>query len=197
MQKLRKLSIMIAVDNILISDDIKEICFACNLKKCLGECCVAGDAGAPLEEHEISILEDDINQIKPYMTEAGIEVVQKNGVFEYDYDGEYVTPLVNGEECAFVVVENSISFCAIEKAWKDGKTEFQKPVSCHLYPIRLSNVGPDIAVNYHAWDVCKPALEEGKKTEVPLYKYLKNPLIRKFGTEWYEKLVDAIENKDQ
>ncbi len=183
---------MIAVDNVLVSDDIKDVCFACNLKECLGECCVAGDAGAPLEEHEISVLEDDIDEIKPYMTEAGIEVISKIGVFEYDYDGEYVTPLVKGEECAFVIEENGISFCAIEKAWKDGKTTFQKPVSCHLYPIRLSHIGPDIAVNYHVWDVCKPALIEGKKTGVPLYIYLKDSLTRKFGEEWYEKLVETI-----
>lgn len=186
---------MIAVDNVLVSDDIKDVCFACDLKKCLGECCVAGDAGAPLEEHEISILEDDIDVIKPYMTEEGIKVIEKNGIFEYDYDGEYVTPLVKDEECAFVVVENGISFCAIEKAWKDGKTEFRKPISCHLYPIRLSNIGPDVVVNYHSWDVCKPALVAGKKIGDPLYKYLKDPLIRKFGQQWYEKLVVAIEGE--
>ena len=184
---------MIIVDDILVSDEIKDIHFACDLHACKGDCCIDGDAGAPLTEEEIAILEDDIDVIKPYMTELGIDVVEKVGVFEYDVDGEYVTPLVGDVECAFVYFENGISYCAIEKAYIEGKTKFQKPVSCHLYPIRLSYVGPSLAVNYHEWSICSTALVAGKKTGVPLYKYLKLPLIRKFGELWYKKLVNEFE----
>ncbi|MBC8320976.1 MAG: DUF3109 family protein [Bacteroidetes bacterium] len=184
---------MIIIDDILVSDEIKEIYFACNLHACKGDCCVAGDAGAPLDEEEISILEDDIDYIKPFMTKQGLEIIERGGVFEYDTDGEYVTPLVNDNECAFVYFENSISFCSIEKAYIEGKTEFQKPVSCHLYPIRLSKVGLSIAVNYHRWHICSPALNGGTKNGVPLYRYLKQPLIRKFGEPWFDKLIEQFE----
>ncbi len=182
-------SIMIIVDDILVSDELKEIYFACNLSACKGECCVAGDAGAPLDEEEISIIEDDIDEIIPYMTEEGKEVIDSVGVFEYDEDGSYVTPLVNEEECAFVYWKDGISLCAIEKAYLEKKINFQKPISCHLYPVRLSKVGNSIAVNYHKWDVCAPALIMGKQSGDPLYSYLKQPLTRRFGKEWYEKLV--------
>ncbi len=184
---------MIIIDEILVSDEIKEIHFACELSICHGDCCVDGDAGAPLEEEEISILEDEVDDIKPYMTKQGLEVINRVGVFEYDVDGEYVTPLVNDNECAFVYFEDGINYCAIEKAYIEGKIKFQKPISCHLYPIRLSKVGPSTAVNYHNWHICSPALIAGKKSGIPLYKYLKLPLIRKFGESWYNKLVKEFE----
>jgi hypothetical protein len=184
---------MIIVDNILISDELKEVHFACDLKACKGQCCVAGDAGAPLDEEEISILEDDIDDIKPFMTDEGISVINKIGVFEYDMDGSYVTPLVNNDECAFVYWNDDISFCAIEKAFIEGSTKFRKPVSCHLYPVRLSKVGESIAINYHQWDICNPALDSGKKQNIPLYKYLKTSLVRRFGEDWYRKLVARFE----
>lgn len=184
---------MIIVDDILVSDEIKDIYFACDLSVCKGECCVAGDAGAPLDEEEISILEDDIDEIRPFMTDSGLKVVDRTGVFEYDMDGTYVTPLVKDEECAFVYWKDGISYCAIEKAYNEKKIGFRKPISCHLYPIRLSKVGNSIAINYHKWDVCSPALISGKKAGVPLYKYLKEPLIKRFGADWYEKLVKRLE----
>ena len=184
---------MIIVDDILVSDEIKDVQFACNLSACKGECCVAGDAGAPLDEEEISKLEDEVDEIIPYMSEKGKQVIRENGVFEYDVDGTYVTPLVNDEECAFVYYKNGISFCSIEKAYNNGKIGFQKPISCHLYPIRLSKVGNSIAINYHRWNVCNPAIIAGKKEGVPLYKYLKNPLIRRFGDDWYKNLRLRIE----
>ncbi len=183
---------MLQIDKVLVSDDLKNVMFSCDLKACHGDCCVEGDAGAPLEEEEISILEDYIEFIKPYMTKEGIDVIEKSGVFDYDADGEYVTPLVNNRECAFVYFEDSISFCAIEKAWLKGEVKFQKPISCHLYPVRLSKVGEFTAVNYHKWSVCAPALIKGKKEGVPLYRYLKDPLVRKFGEAWYEKLAGEM-----
>jgi len=184
---------MIIIDDVLVSDEVKDIYFACNLKACHGDCCVEGDAGAPLEEEEISILEDYIDDIKPYMSKEGLDVVEKNGVFDYDIDAEYVTPLVNDRECAFVYFEKGVALCAIEKAWLEGKINFQKPVSCHLYPIRIDKVGDKKAVNYNRWSICIPALKAGREAGVPLYQYLKTPLIRKFGEEWYNKLVEAIE----
>jgi len=186
---------MIIVDDILVSDEIKEIHFACDLQACNGDCCVDGDAGAPLDEEEISILEDELVEIIPYMTKAGIEVVKKDGVFVYDIDGEYVTPLINDDDCAFVYTEGGISYCAIEKAYNEGKIKFQKPISCHLYPIRLSYVGEALAINYHEWYICSSALQCGSKQKIPLYKYLKQPLIRKFGKTWYKKLISKLEVK--
>jgi len=184
---------MLQIDKVLVSDDLKDALFSCDLKACHGDCCVEGDAGAPLEEEEISILEDYIDFIKPYMRETGREIIEKSGVFDYDADGEYVTPLVNNRECAFVYFEDGISFCAIEKAWLNKEIPFQKPISCHLYPVRLSKVGEFTAINYHKWSVCAPAIIKGRKDGTLLYRYLKEPLERKFGKEWYQKLVLEIE----
>jgi hypothetical protein len=180
----------------LVSDDIKDVSFVCKLSACHGNCCVDGDAGAPLEEEEIAILEDYIEEIKPYMTKEGREVIELMGVFDYDADSSYVTPLVNHRECAFVYVENDINFCAIEKAYLEGKIKFQKPVSCHLYPIRLKQIGDFTGVNYDQWSICKPARINGKELGVPLYEFLKNPLIRKFGKDWYDQLVEEFEKEE-
>ncbi len=185
---------MIIIDDTLISEDLKNICFSCNLLQCKGDCCVEGDAGAPLEEEEITILEDGLDEIRPYMAKEGLEVVERTGVFDYDVDGEYVTPLVNDRECAFVRFENGISYCAIEKAWSEGKINFRKPISCHLYPVRLTKLTHHTAINYDHWDICKTALQKGEQDNNLLYKYLKTPLIRKFGERWYQKLERAIEN---
>ncbi len=187
---------MILVDDTLVSEELKSINFSCDLSQCKGDCCVEGDAGAPLEEEEIALLEDALEEIKPYMAPKGLEVVEKTGVFDYDIDGEYVTPLVNDRECAFVYFENGISYCAIEKAWLEGKISFQKPISCHLYPVRLTKLKHHIAVNYDRWPICKAALLKGKQENLPLYKYLKSPLIRKFGDSWYHKLARAMEDNE-
>mgnify|MGYP000872866806 CR=1 FL=1 len=186
---------MIAIEKTLISDDLKLVKFCCDLHACKGACCVEGDAGAPMEEEEISILEDCIEEVKPYMVQKGIEVVENSGVFDYDTFGNYVTPLVNDAECAFVYFENDIAFCAIEKAFNEGKIDFRKPISCYLYPVRITKYADFEAVNYHAWHICKDALTCGKTNEIPLYRFLKQPLIDKYGEEWYNKLVKEIEQK--
>jgi hypothetical protein len=183
------------VGKTLVSDDLRDVKFVCKLSACHGNCCVKGDAGAPLEEEEISILEDYIEEIKPYMSQEGLTEVEKVGVFEYDADGSYVTPLIKHKECAFVYVENGINFCAIEKAFGEGKIKFQKPISCHLYPVRLKQVGEYTAVNYEKWSICKPAIVNGEEIGVPLYQFLKEPLIRKFGKEWYEELVKVFDEE--
>ncbi|MCP4553361.1 MAG: DUF3109 family protein [Bacteroidetes bacterium] len=185
------------IKDTLVSDDLLTVSFCCNLVACKGACCVDGDAGAPLEEEEISILEDYLDKVKPYMTEDGIKEVEKQGVFDYDEEGSYVTLLVNNNECAFVYFENGISFCAIEKAWSEKQFDFQKPISCHLYPVRLSQLKDIIAVNYHKWEVCNPALDKGNQLQIPVYKFLKIPLIRKFGEDWYQKLEAEVKLKKQ
>ncbi len=180
---------MLIVENCLVSEDISEVNFVCDIKKCKGVCCIEGDAGAPLDEEEIGILEDILEDISPYMTSEGLAAIKENGnVFDYDIEGNFVTPLVNGCECVFTVVEDGIVLCAIEKAWKDGIIDFQKPISCHLYPVRISNCGEHEALNYHCWQICKDALRKGKEERIALYKFLKVPLIRKYGKEWFREL---------
>ena len=183
---------MITIDDKIISDEVINMHFMCDLKACSGNCCVEGDEGAPLEEEEIGIIEDALDDIVPYMRTEGLEVVDRHGVFDYGMDGDYVTPLVNDKECAFVYFENNISFCAIEKAHREGKIDFVKPISCHLYPIRITKFQDFEAVNYHEWPICSPALKHGKSLGIPMYKMLKEPLIRKYGSDWYQKLEDEI-----
>lgn len=186
---------MIAINDTLNTDDLGKVCFVCNLQVCKGACCVEGDAGAPLDESEISVLEDNMDYIKPFMRDEGVDVIEKSGVFDYDAHGHLVTPLVNDVECAFVTfTDDGIAVCAIEKAWEAGKSKFRKPVSCHLYPVRISRYLEFDAVNYHQWQICRPALEHGKKLKVPLYVFLKVPLIRKYGVKWYNELCQAIDN---
>ncbi|HPX34564.1 MAG TPA: DUF3109 family protein [Bacteroidales bacterium] len=187
---------MIPIDNTIVSDNLAEIKFVCDLKKCKGACCVEGDFGAPLLEEEIGLIEDDIEVIKPFMTEAGIKTIDLYGVFDYDFSGEFVTPLVNGCECAFANFTDDIAWCAIEKAYEAGVTRFRKPVSCHLYPVRISTRQSFDAVNYHEWGICRPALINGKRLGIPLYKFLKEALIRRYGKTWYSKLEKKINTRN-
>ena len=184
---------MIIIDDCIISENIAEKKFCCDLSVCKGCCCIEGDAGAPLEKKEIAILKKIYPDVKPYMTDEGIAEVEKNGVSALDPAEELCTPRVNGKECVYMCWDNGIAMCAIEKAYLDNKIDFRKPVSCHLYPIRVDNYRDFKAVNYHEWDICNCAVKLGKEVGVPLYKYLKEPLIRKFGTKWYEELVVRCE----
>lgn len=181
---------MISIDNALVSLDVLEKKFVCDLNACKGECCVAGDSGAPLDEDELELLEKVLPKVLPYMNEKGKKAVEKNGVYEIDSDGDYTTTLVApGKECAFVVFdENKIAGCAIELAFRDKKIKWQKPISCHLYPIRIDKHKNYDAVNFHSWNVCKPACKCGEKLDVPVYKFLKTPLERKYGKNWFKKL---------
>jgi hypothetical protein len=183
---------MIKVDEVLISDDVHDVHFCCNLRQCKGACCVEGDAGAPLEEMEISLLEDYIDEIKVFMASTGIQEVEKTGVFDYDADGRFVTPLVNGNECCFVFFEDGIARCAIEQAFQEKKIPFPKPISCHLYPVRITQIGNQDALNYHKWHICNKALENGMKLKLPLYRFLEDALIRKYGRSWYNKLAKLL-----
>lgn len=185
---------MILVDNTVISDDIKDNFFVCNLEKCKGACCVEGDLGAPLEEDELEQLKESYDAIEPYLNAEGKKAIQEQGLYIFDEDGEYSTPTVDGRECAYAVYDDKgILKCGIEQAYKDKKTKFQKPISCHLYPIRIKKYDDYEAINYDRWHICNPACGLGKELKVPLYKFLKEALIRKYGKDWYKKLVEEIE----
>lgn len=188
---------MIIVENAVLSDDIKENFFVCDLEKCKGACCVEGDAGAPLEEEEIGELQKNYLAIKPYLSEEGIEAIEKLGVWVFDMDGEKGTATIgqNGA-CAFSLRdEKGVLKCGIEQAYFDGKSTFRKPISCHLYPIRITKYDQYDALNYDRWEICDAACVLGKTLGVPLYKFLKEALTRKYGEEWYSQLVEEIEGK--
>lgn len=187
---------MIKVQNVLVSEEIVSGHFCCDVSKCLGACCVEGDAGAPLEEDEIHIIQDDLEFFRKYMTGEGVAEVEKNGVFDFDQDGKYVTPLVNGMACAFAYFEDNIAKCAIEKAFEKGETTFQKPISCHLYPIRVSKLSENLALNYHRWNVCKPAIKRGRSLNLSIVSFCKESLIRQFGKAWYEALITKVGEKN-
>ncbi len=183
---------MIEIDGKIVSDDILTECFACDIARCKGECCVDGNSGAPLEMEEADILEEEYENYKPYMTHEGIESVERQGFMVVDCDGDYTTPLVDDAECAYSYRKNGITLCAIEKAFRESKCSFRKPVSCHLYPIRLINLSNGtIGLNYHRWNVCSSACENGRKLGIPVYKALREPIIRRFGEEFYKALECA------
>lgn len=181
---------MFQIGDTLISEEILSEEFVCNLSKCKGICCVEGDSGAPLNKEELNILDDIYEDIKPYLRKEGIEAIERKGKYEKDIDGEWVTPLVDNRECAYLVYEeNGISKCGIEKAYEDGTIDFKKPISCHLYPIRLKEYRKFTAVNYDVWDICSDACTLGKELKINVAHFLKDALIRKFGQEWYNELM--------
>jgi hypothetical protein len=183
---------MLQIDDTIISLDLLDQRFVCDLDACKGICCIEGDDGAPLEEEEVKIIEDLLPIIWDDLTEKSKELINKQGVSYIDSDGEPVTSIVNGDECVFTYTdEKGQCKCAIEKAFREGKTDFYKPISCHLYPVRLQKYEEYTAVNYHQWSVCNCARKLGGKLGVPVYQFLKEPLIRKFGNEWFEQLEIA------
>jgi len=188
---------MIMIDDKLVSDELFEKKFVCDLGACKGACCVEGESGAPLEESELEVLEEIIDEVKPYMRKEGIEAIEKSGLYEIDTDGEYVTPLVKGKECAYVSFDkNGTAKCSIEQAHRDGKIDFPKPISCHLYPIRLTELKDFTALNFHHWPICKPAHSCGAKLDVKVYRFLKEPITRKFGKSFFDQLEAADNHLD-
>lgn len=185
---------MLQINDTIISLDLLEEKFVCDLGKCKGICCIEGDAGAPLEAEEVAILNDLLPVVWDDLTAESKAVIEKQGVSYIDEDGEPVTSIVNGAECVFTYTDSEgICKCAIEKAYREGKTSFYKPVSCHLYPVRLQKYNDFIAVNYHRWSVCSCARKLGGKLGMPVYSFLKEPLVRRFGEAWYEQLDTARE----
>ena len=189
---------MIQIGDVVVSLDVLKEKFLCNLDACKGACCIEGDAGAPVELDEIEKMEEVLPIIWEELAPEAREVIDKQGVVYTDQEGDLVTSIVHNKDCVFTCYdERGCCYCAIEKAYREGKTDFYKPVSCHLYPIRVGDNGPYKAVNYNRWDVCKAAVLLGQKENLPVYKFLKAPLIRKFGEEWYAELAEVTEELER
>ncbi len=185
---------MIIHEPALVSEDLFEKHFICDLGKCKGACCIEGDFGAPISEDEIKTLEKDLQHILPYLPEKSQQDLLKRGVWEKDVDGDLVTTCQPTGECNFAYYdEQRVLSCGIEQAWKEKKTDFQKPISCHLYPIRVARVGEFEALNYDRWDICKPACSLGEQHQMPVFRFLKSALVRKFGEQWYSELEEISE----
>lgn len=183
---------MIIIDEILVSEEIFTNNFLCNLDACKGACCWEGDAGAPLEEDEIQILKDEFENIKPFLSPAGLKSIEKLGLYTfYKEANEFGTPLIDNGPCAYMLMEPSgKAKCGIEKAFEEGKTTFRKPISCHLYPIRIETKKEKNfqAVNYERWEICNAACQKGDKNQLPVFRFLKEAIIRKFGERFYQSL---------
>ncbi len=192
---------ILEIDDKLISSEILTARFCCDLAQCKGLCCVEGNAGAPLEAGEVDRLVDDYGKYKPYLTPAGIEVIRKQGFSVVDDDGDLTTPLIDDAECAFSCVRDGITGCAVERAFLAGKTRFRKPISCHLYPIRLAVFRDgSIGLNYHRWSVCEGARRRGEREDIPLYRALEEPLVRHFGRDFFRQLeaaAEALKNEEE
>ncbi len=186
--------IMVQIDDVIVGLDVFREKFVCNLDACKGKCCIEGDAGAPIEPDEVEKLEEILPVVWDELSPQAHEVIDRQGMIYTDEEGDMVTSIVDGKDCVFTCYDkNGCCHCAIEKAYHEGKTDFYKPVSCHLYPIRISDYGTCRVLNYHRWDVCKTAVLLGEKKNVPVYEFLKEPLIRKFGKEWYGEFENVAE----
>lgn len=189
---------MIQIDDTIISVDCLTEKFCCDLEACKGECCIEGDAGAPVELEEVEALEEALPVVWPMLSASAQAVIDRQGVVYTDEEGDLVTSIVNGKDCVFTCYgEDGTCYCALERAYREGKTSFYKPISCHLYPIRLKKVGDCMALNYNRWDVCKMAVVKGRQLDLPVYRFLKAPLIRRFGEAWYAELESAVEELKQ
>ncbi len=184
---------MLSLGRTIISSAIFEEKFACDLEKCRGHCCLHGDSGAPLEEKEAKILERIWPVLKQYMRHEGIRAVQLKGTSTIDSDGDLVTPLIGNAECAYTQFVDGIYYCAIERAWMEKKISFRKPISCHLFPIRIKKYEEFDAVNYEELKICRPALRKGRDEDIPLYRFLEESLIRIYGKKWYAELLIAAD----
>lgn len=183
---------VIEIDDKIVSLDLLRERFACDLGRCRGICCVEGNAGAPLEAEEVDTLEEEYPAYKPYMTPEGIAAVERQGFMVFDADGDCTTPLVDDAECAYAYREGGVTLCAIERAWREGRTAFRKPISCHLYPIRLVHFSNGaVGLNYHRWSICAPAVACGRRLDMPVYRALREPIIRRFGEAFYHALEAA------
>ncbi|MEM9326517.1 MAG: DUF3109 family protein [Bacteroidota bacterium] len=189
---------MLIVDKVVVSSDVIKETFVCDLQRCKGACCVEGDMGAPLAEEELDLVDSVVEVVKPYLAKEAIEVLDGEGGYVLDEDGDYSTTTINGRECAFAYYdEQQVLKCSIEKAHQEGKTDFQKPVSCHLYPIRVQRLAGHDALNYERWHICSPACDLGQELKVPVYKFLKGALTRKYGSTWYQKLESAVQQRQE
>ena len=187
---------MFQLGKTIVSENILSNDFACNLSACKGACCVDGDAGAPLDKEETQQLQSIYPKLKSYIRQEGIEAIENQGVFVTTEDGEFETPLIDGADCAYVIFdEHQTALCGIEEAYNQGDIDWKKPVSCHLYPVRVKDYSEFSAVNYHKWHICDDACSLGKELQIPIYKFVKEALIRKFGPQWYEELEKIAAEK--
>ena len=185
---------MLQIKDTLVSLDLVERYFCCDLDSCLGACCVEGDAGAPVLPGEVTSLEECLETVEDSLTPRAREVIDEQGVVYVDEEGDLVTSIVEGRECVFCTyVSGGKTLCALEKAYREGKTRWCKPVSCHLYPVRLKEYGGFTAVNLHRWKICHSAEKLGRKLGLRAYQFLKEPLVNRFGKEWYEELCLTAE----
>lgn len=183
---------MIEIGDKIVSMDVFEVLFACDYQQCKGICCVEGDSGAPLEPGEAEMLRKYLPEVEHLLSSRAREVIAQQGVSYIDEEGDEVTSIVGGKDCVFTTYdERGNCLCAYEKMYYEGKIDWIKPISCQLYPIRLTKYKDFTAVNYHKWSVCKCALKRGRKEGIPVYQFLKGPLIRAFGQEWYDQLEEA------
>ena len=185
---------IIEIDNVLVSTDIFTEYFCCDLDACKGICCVEGDAGAPVTIDEIAGIEDAIDTVWDDLSATAQAVIDKQGVAYTDRDGDLVTSIVGGKDCVFTCYEKGCCLCALERAWRAGKTAFCKPISCALYPIREKKLSNGmVALNYNRWDVCHDAVKKGNELRLPVYRFLRDPLVRRFGEDFYQQLCDATQ----
>ncbi len=185
---------MFQLGKTIVSEDIIKKDFMCNLSACKGACCIDGDAGAPLEANEAKIMVDIYPKVKPFLRQEGIDAIEAQGIYITTENGELETPLINNADCAYVIFdEKKVALCAIEEAYNQGEIEWKKPVSCHLYPVRVQNYTEFSAVNYNNWDICDDACVLGEALQIPVYKFVKEALIRKFGEDWYMELEKVAE----
>jgi hypothetical protein len=182
---------MIQIGDKIVSRDLFDHHFICHLSQCEGNCCVYGDSGAPLSEVEVELLESHEEQLKHFLRAEGKRAVTDQGAWVLDHDGDKVTPLVAGEECAYAVFEGNMARCAIEKAYEKGAIPFQKPLSCHLYPIRVTPLKTGIALNYHQWSICAPARKLGAQKGIPVFRFLKESLVRAYGRPFYDAMEEV------
>lgn len=185
---------MLQIQNTIVTLDLAEEFFCCDLDKCLGACCIEGDAGAPVTIDEVAKIEEALPVVEPEMLPRAVEEVRQNGVAYVDQEGDLVTTILDGRNCAFTCyAPGGICLCALEKAFREGKTGFKKPASCSLYPLRLTTYPTFTAVNYHRWKICRDAVANGRKKGIRLYQFLRGPLTERFGQEWYDELAQACE----
>jgi hypothetical protein len=182
----------------IISEEILQKEFVCNLSACKGACCVDGEAGAPLEEQELELLKQSFESVKEFLRKEGLEAIEEQGLYTTNELGEHETPLIKGKDCAYVIYdEKEKALCGIEEAYNQGATDFKKPISCHLYPVRIRQYSEFAAVNYHQWEICDDACALGKELQVPIYVFVKQALVRKFGEDWYRELEEIARNLDK
>ncbi len=180
---------VIRIGNALISEDLLERQFACDLNACYGKCCVSGEAGAPLSQDETVILNNIYKSVEPFLRAEGRAAIAAQGTSVTNDQGEFETPLVDGNECAYVVFDDKqTALCGIERAYREGAIDWKKPLSCHLYPVRALELDELTALNYHHWPICSAACDLGKIQKIPVYQFVKEALVRKFGLSWYRAL---------